>query len=1113
MTVQVFLPSHRSVDPNHPTHFSSELQTRTNRWVKFFVPSRPDILADKLVALAIMDHIPGEYPATPDEQPATLTQRLRHPLSTVGAGQHEHHEHNKLQKAQDPRIHKHADSGVGMFDAEPALGSTQRMSEYKPVELAADREVSTSPRNPSAGGLDATFSEPRAPVNEPLAPINESRALPTDALPTANHPLPTADKPHAPADKPHTTASTSSPNHNAGFIPAPHRAGDNGLVDERHPDNTSTKDTATPYWGNLPKAMSGGIYNTVMGHGSPQEDHTQHQNLPQKSASPPAKVGGDSLDYPKGGVYNTVAGHGSNDDETMRRNPPTGAFSETNQTTALGREPAQQPAASSGLAAAAFPMPQRHTQQPESLGTSSSTAMDAPPQPLASSGPAVSAAPDATRTTDRTASTSPRSFPLNSSQQDPRRQSADDAHAKHGYVAPAAAAAATVGAGAAATHHEDKPKKLQKPRAESPDEKLRRRSMGQSPDRRAHATQGLATHADGPASHSNRRATRGSESNSPAASDRKKHSILGIFHRHKDDKEEKTTVAKEPTADSSHHHDHNRKKEAAAAGAAGAGAYGLTKHHKDEKKDRHNSEPMTARHDPTAPAKRLSVNDHSTGAQNQPSAAYGALPASIDENVARRSGNDAPVPPVRSEKRRSGSPRAMAAMTAGTAHHSHDSTKDLQPQASRQSHDSVSRYSPGVAAGLGASVLAAGHDRSSVSPAQDPTSPVTFEHPRAPPSTPLDSKLVGGSKHGRSGSTSSPKTSHATSMVGDNTVANGPGEYNALHSGTASGVHSFPPTTTSQDVGARTHTPPHSNPTAGSSDETAYNVLSSGTPSGVKIGSRGSTGSATGPSDLSKDDNHHRALASGATAGMAATGLAASHAHKHHASEQDPEYNTLASGTASGVNPAHAHTHLHEAKADAPSVLDQDNHHQSRSTNPTSTYSMAPMPIRSNNHPLPSVPDESKPNPTPEQAKNMSPEVMPEAYTSTTRAPEPRHHAEAKNMSPEVMPDAYTSTTRAPEPRHPQLHHSAANPALAAAAGAWAASAGPRSGNAAGVGSSNGGPGKVSHKCGHCGGEEDISAEVKEAVRKIMQAKMKRGGKDGEMGGEENWWHDAWTSV
>lgn len=1037
-----------------------------------FVPSHLDIVSNKPIALTIMDHIPGEYPSTPDEQPATLTQRLRHPLSAMGAGHPEHHEQSTLQKPLDPRTHKHVDSGVGMFDAEPTLRTTQPMAESRPVEprpteprpteLAADRELPGPSQDTSfAGGLRAVVSETRAPVHEPLAPINE----------------------------PHTTAATSSPKDTANWTPAPHPASNQGPVDDIHRDNIANKDTGTPYWGNLPKAMSGGIYNTVMGHGSPQEDHTQHQNLAQRSSSPPTQVSGDTLDYPKGGVYNTVAGHGSHNNETMRHNAPTGTISETSQTSALAREPAHQPAESSGLTATAFPMPQRHAQQPESL-----TAMGAPQQPLASLGPAVSAAPEAAHTADQTHSTSPRSFPLGSSHHDTRSQSADDAHAGHGYAAPAAAAATAAGAGVAAAHYADKPKKLQKPRAESPNEKPRRRSMGQSPDRRAHPTQGLATtHAEGPVSPSNRRATRGSESNSPAATDRKKHSILGIFHRHKDDKEEKTTLTKEPKADSSHHHDHHRKQEAAAAGAAGAGVYGLTKHHKDEKKDLHNSEPMTARHDPYAPAKRLSVNDHATGAQTQPSVAHGTLPASIDENVARRSGNDVPVPPARSEKRRSGSPTAMAAMTAGTARPSHDSAKDLQPQASRQSHDSVSRYAPGVAAGLGASVLAAGHDRSSVSPAQDPTSPVAFEHPRAPPSTPFDSKLATeGSKHGRSGSMSSPKTPHPTSMVGDNSVANAPGEYNALRSGTVSGVHSTLPATTYPDTDARTHTPPHSNPAAGSSEETPYNVLSSGTPSGVNMGSRGSrgstgTGSATGPSDLAKDDRHHKALATGAAAGMAATGLAGSHAHKHHASEQDPEYNTLASGTASGVNPTHAHSHLREAKADTNSALHQDNHHQSRSSNPTGTYSMAPMPIRSNPHPLPTVPDESKPNPTPEQAKNMS---------------------------PEVMPDAYTSTARAPEQRHPQLHHSAANPALAAAAGAWAASAGPSSGNTtAGAGVSNGGPGKVSHKCGHCGGEEDISVEVKEAVRRIMQAKMKRGGKEGEMSGEESWWHDAWTSV
>ncbi|KAK1826628.1 hypothetical protein QBC39DRAFT_268718, partial [Podospora conica] len=473
-----------------------------------------------------MSHIPGEYPATPDEQPVTLSQRLRHPLATLGAGQHESNEHSKLQKAQDPRSHKHADSGVGIVDADPTLGGTQRLTESRPTELSADREVSGPSQGTStSGGLHAIVSEPRPSAQEP-------RLFANDPHITTNE--------HNTTNEPHTTASTSSPKDSHDHVAAPLRVSTDGQgpVDDNHrdstlnKDSTVNKDTGAPYWGNLPKAMSGGIYNTVMGHGSPKEDHAQHQNLPQKSAPSPARVSGDAVDFPKGGVYNTVAGHGSHDEETMRHNAPTGAFSENNQTGALGREPTHQHATSSGMAAAALPMSQPLSQHPESRGTAPSAGMVS--TGMAGMG-APQQAPDAARTIDQTQSTSPRAFPLNSSHQDTRRQSADDAHVGQGYIVPAAAAG-VAGAGVAAAHQADKPKKLQKPREASPNEEPRRRSMGPSSDRRAHPTRGLVTHAEGPARSPNRRSAPGSDSSSPVSSERKKHGILGIFHRHKDDK-------------------------------------------------------------------------------------------------------------------------------------------------------------------------------------------------------------------------------------------------------------------------------------------------------------------------------------------------------------------------------------------------------------------------------------------------------------------------------------------------------------------------------------------------------------------------------------------------
>jgi len=220
----------------------------------------------------------------------------------------------------------------------------------------------------------------------------------------------------------------------------------------------------------------------------------------------------------------------------------------------------------------------------------------------------------------------------------------------------------------------------------------------------------------------------------------------------------------------------------------------------------------------------------------------------------------------------------------------------------------------------------------------------------------------------------------------------------------------------------------------------------------VKIGSRssrGSTGSASGIDDhgvanLDQKDGNHKVLASGVAAG-AATGLAAGYAHQKHDASRDlnqPSHSSM-------LNP----------------TTTPDQQHDTQSTKPGS--SMLPMPIHSK-QPLESV-SEPTAYPTPEQAKNMSPEVMPAAYTTPTVQPT------TSRFSEQSTPKAYGSRDV-----QQTSHHSAANPAMAAAAGAWASSAGPSSGNASALSA-----GKMTHKCQHCGGENDISQEVAEIMKRM----------------------------
>ncbi|KAB5539220.1 hypothetical protein GE09DRAFT_1137888 [Coniochaeta sp. 2T2.1] len=89
-----------------------------------------------------------------------------------------------------------------------------------------------------------------------------------------------------------------------------------------HSATGSNKQSGTPpYWGALPTAATGGIYNTVTGHGSPRDDHDQHHNVSPKNRTTedtPADstISSGITSVPRGGVYNTVTGHGSSSEPT-----------------------------------------------------------------------------------------------------------------------------------------------------------------------------------------------------------------------------------------------------------------------------------------------------------------------------------------------------------------------------------------------------------------------------------------------------------------------------------------------------------------------------------------------------------------------------------------------------------------------------------------------------------------------------------------------------------------------------------------------------------------------------------------------------------------------------
>jgi len=84
-------------------------------------------------------------------------------------------------------------------------------------------------------------------------------------------------------------------------------------------DQASTSSTP-PYWGALPTAATGGIYNTVTGHGSTRDDHDHHHNVAPKDRAAEGTAADGSIphaatSFPTGGVYNSVIGHGSGNEQ------------------------------------------------------------------------------------------------------------------------------------------------------------------------------------------------------------------------------------------------------------------------------------------------------------------------------------------------------------------------------------------------------------------------------------------------------------------------------------------------------------------------------------------------------------------------------------------------------------------------------------------------------------------------------------------------------------------------------------------------------------------------------------------------------------------------------
>ncbi|KAK4160281.1 hypothetical protein QBC43DRAFT_325713 [Cladorrhinum sp. PSN259] len=1085
-------------------------------------------------AYALPGAYPGSVPATPDETP------IQEPQS--------HQIHNKLHKPQDPRGHAPADSGVGLTDTEPVYTSQKEYRWDGPSEAVGGGTYSRNDTDKTVFEPSKLNHQPHDPNLLPRNPDLPSQGADQDVhRRVAESSVPRAQVPPRDSGEEFPQRKSESGSRLSGI--AYTESGNTTVENSTHQSDASEP----PYWGSIRKAAGGGIYNTVTGHGSANDDHAQHHGLHQRD-----------------GIHNSVAGHGSNDVESQRhsfsqsggeampipRKADVGSRSAALGPTSTGNtRDASVPSSVASGALFAAPLPDIKEGQQKSFGPSgaenntpavtSAALHNTPAQTDALlTAPTSRNADHEVSWRNSVAQPKPeqRAFPLAPSHADERRRSGSRTRDT------ALGGAAGIGAGAAAYGIANKHMNNNQQVGPTPAEPTEtRHSRSASEDHGHKASGGLFARK----SRDEKRSASVDKHKKQLPSEEKRHSkVFGFLHRHKDDEPKEDTTTHEPgrverkeeilegstsssktrnvlrkgsknegtrRSSSTHSDRSGHGKERLAAGAAvgaGAGALGLHHHKKEE-----------------------NLKD---AARNE----YGAEPT-----LAPRQWNQT-EPPV--------APNNNAQVAAG------------------------------VGAGLAAGAGGYGMAKRNHQPAHHNTLPVTeevptpFEHPREPPmpphidaasgighvSQPTDTNvartvLPDGAPAGQRHAEPS-KYNVSTGGI----VTQEPGQYNHLSTGTASGVKND-----SAPLSDSTHSG-HSKGAAAmgaaglASGAAALKHNQSAHPSEAKTSDGGaSDGYKHLPSGTASGVQRDTSSAETTAAHNTSSDYATSRPHNDR-TDTGP-YNKLPSGTPSGVKikPKEHHPRQTSEPAvkaptaatvipprhsiDANSSRNKDLPLPPSSSSPTDANSPihhtilhAPETGRATNPPPPTQPAAHFTSfPNPGMVQNMSPEVMPGSYRQSVMPPR-------QEMSPEVMPDTYRQsvipphTTRQADgaerdvsPRESttndvvssatawqqQQHHhqqqskqptsvpsvSAFNPPPApsstltqnnnnvlhqskdrsSAVDPALAAATASWGVTGGLPTSNAGD-KLMHKCEHCGSENDVTSVVRKEMDKLKGGSM-----------------------
>ncbi|KAK3347824.1 hypothetical protein B0H65DRAFT_424359 [Neurospora tetraspora] len=947
------------------------------------------------------EHLPGAYP---DSNPATPNEQGQAaPLNQSYIQGHD--QRNKLHKSTNPRSHNFSDSRLGSIESQPIENES---------EISQRHFYGNSSGEAVGGGFynhgnDPTMSNSQHPrvsqVPQRTLPMEDtdreaafgdqheytfSKPVPTDARQAPEQGFRQVDS--RPEVDSHPDVATSS----QGADEQLSNIGDKSSNDDAT-SRTSHTSGAAPYWGDLPKASQGGIYNTVTGHGSARDDHDEHHHLPQNSqrsaedSDSRLHITGLGTDVPSGGVYNTVAGHGSNDEESRRH------LEDSNNNNNNLKVNIPEPG---------------HVGAPTIKSTDA--VLDAP----------LAAVPeDKTLASDSFSQVPTTSAGSNAQNSDVKAQRAFPLAAKHATTADVAmakddaasspnqhplrhkdafvAGAAGLGAGAAASHlakkHQDDELRhikdrdthpsgaaavshrrksqelneagvipisgstLEKMKAKEEEKPLGEDTLDvwditpenlQKPATRhtahdANVQKPAAEHrlAKEPSPAESRRSE-----DSSSKGEKKHRGLLGIFHRHKDDKEEHTTTTEPPKSPKDKGHNKLAKKDAALAGTGAAAGYGLAHHHKKDDKDAANQNQRKSFSGPSA---------NQPTELDQKRRASEAAPISHRRNASDPQSSIPPVPAVGvvstgapshgiSQAQREHAPASKIPVAAD-----HSTQDRLNSNTARAGMAGATLA--GVAGGIGAAKYASAQDdKETVHPKQDVshvasgvgapaaagTGPVTsggLYHTEKPRQAPADLE------HPRHAP--SPPTQHAADFSANpsgvkpneklaRNTAQEPG-YNILMSGTPSGAQ---PMSTHVHGGKHAKTanePGNYNKLASGtpSGPGDYNHLNTGTPSGVAMNTAnvGRARSEDQPRTAQQPGNHKH-LATGTPSGVIAGATSqpsarrASEGVKRNApaagrndSEEGP-YNVLASGTPSGVKISPHHSR-HGSRSTGPAEM------------------------------------------------------------------------------------------------------------------------------------------------------------------------------------------------